>query len=101
MEYDIVETTVVIDNIGSEDTASKLKDLHTDIIYIIDDEENGCPIHNVKMDVKLMSFGKKMKDTIFFCRQCNKHIVSKAHSKYLINQAKNISELKRIEFKRL
>lgn len=101
MEVSTDEQVLPSYNIDSTGTVSKLKDLHADIIYIIDEEMNRCPIHNLKMDVKVMSFGKKMKDTIFFCRQCNKHIVSEKHSQYLKSQTKNSYELKGIEFKRL
>ncbi|GAA4654475.1 hypothetical protein GCM10023142_16130 [Anaerocolumna aminovalerica] len=76
----------------------KLKDTKTDTIYFMNKESTKCPIHNSKMDVKLMNFGKKIKDTIYFCRQCNKHIVSKSHMDYLLRQSKNCYELKKIKY---
>ena len=45
-------------------------------IYIMPEETNICPIHNCNMEIKVMSFGTKYKDTFHFCKQCNKLIVS-------------------------
>lgn len=99
MEYEAEISISQDEEIYNTGKENKLKNLQADTIYIMDEENNRCPIHNVKMDVKIMSFGTKIKDTITYCRRCNKLIISKSHSAYLINQSKNSYELKRIEFK--
>lgn len=50
-----------------------------DIIYIIKEDSMRCPIHNTKMEIRTLSFGKKFKDTVLFCNQCKKKIISQSH----------------------
>lgn len=81
-----------------EKEKSHLHDTNTDIIFIVPEETNICPIHNCKMDIKVMSFGIKYKDTVHFCRQCNKHIVSDKQAASLknnlnLNRSRAISKI--------
>lgn len=54
--------------------------------YIIEDERAICPVHNCKMEIKVINFGMKQKDTVHFCKRCNKHIISRKQYDFLKNQ---------------
>lgn len=54
--------------------------------YIIEDESGICPVHNCKMEIKVINFGMKQKDTVHFCKRCNKHIISRKQYDFLKNQ---------------
>lgn len=54
--------------------------------YIIDNESSICPVHNCKMEIKVINFGMKQKDTVHFCKRCNKHIISRKQYDFLKNQ---------------
>lgn len=54
--------------------------------YIIEDESAICPVHNCKMEIKVINFGMKQKDTVHFCKRCNKHIISRKQYDFLKNQ---------------
>ena len=45
-----------------------------------------CPVHNCKMEVKVINFGVKLKDTVHFCKRCNKHIISQSQYNFLKKQ---------------
>lgn len=66
---------------------SHLRDVTTDHLYMIPSDSDVCPIHGCKMDVKTMSFGIKLKDTVHFCRRCNKHIISQKQYNFLKGQS--------------
>jgi len=51
--------------------------------YIVKDESDICPIHKCKMDIRVISFGLKQKDTVYFCKRCNKHIMSRGRYELL------------------
>lgn len=38
------------------------------------------------MEVKVINFGMKQKDTVYFCKFCRKHIISRKHHAYLESQ---------------
>lgn len=65
-------------------TISKVLDRNK--FYVIGDESDVCPIHNCKMKIKVIDFGAKQKDTVYFCAVCNKYIISRKHCDYLKNQ---------------
>lgn len=67
-------------NRNDSENISYFSNGHIDRIYIIPNETNTCPIHKCKMDIKLISLGIKYKDTFYFCRTCNKYIVSRNHA---------------------
>lgn len=54
--------------------------------YIIEDESGICPVHNCKMEIKVINFGMKQKDTVHFCNRCNKYIISRKQYDFLKNQ---------------
>ncbi|MGN0153533.1 MAG: hypothetical protein ACI4A3_03715 [Lachnospiraceae bacterium] len=54
--------------------------------FIMEQDSDICPIHNCKMDIKVINFSIKLKDTVHFCRRCNKHIISRSHYNFLKNQ---------------
>ncbi|WOO35814.1 phospholipase D-like domain-containing protein [Anaerocolumna sp. AGMB13020] len=49
------------------------------VIYIMKEDSVRCPIHNTKMEVRILSFGKKIKDTVLYCNQCKKNMISQSH----------------------
>ncbi len=53
--------------------------IEEDVIYIIKEDSMRCPIHNTKLEIRTLSFGKKFKDTVLFCPQCKKKIISQSH----------------------
>ena len=62
------------------------KEVDRNKFYIIEEESNICPIHNCKMEIKVINFGMKQKDTICFCKRCNKHIISWKQYEFLRSQ---------------
>lgn len=54
--------------------------------YIIENESGMCPVHNCKMEIKVINFGMKQKDTVHFCKRCNKQIISRKQYDFLKNQ---------------
>lgn len=54
--------------------------------YIVDDEGNICPVHKCKMEIRVINFGMKQKDTVHYCKRCNKHIISRKQYDFLKNQ---------------
>ncbi|MGN0170937.1 MAG: hypothetical protein ACI4SM_05285 [Candidatus Gastranaerophilaceae bacterium] len=54
--------------------------------FIMEQDSDICPIHNCKMDIKVINFSIKLKDTVHFCRRCNKHIISRSHYNFLKKQ---------------
>lgn len=55
------------------------KQIEKNIIYIMKEDNMRCPIHNTKMEIRTLSLGKKIKDTVLFCHQCKKKIISQSH----------------------
>ncbi len=55
-------------------------------LFVIEQDSDLCPIHNCKMDIKVINFGVKLKDTVYFCKKCNKHIISRKQYNFLKNQ---------------
>lgn len=104
----IKHNTITMENPHSEDskqaksmgnsiTGLESNQTEEDIIYIIDEDSIRCPIHNTKMEIKTLSLGIRMKDTVYFCKQCKKKIVSQNH--YL--QIRDNRSFKDICFKEL
>lgn len=54
--------------------------------YIVEDESDLCPIHSCKMEIRVINFGMKQKDTVHFCKRCNKHIISRKQYDFLKSQ---------------
>lgn len=63
-------------------------------LFVMEQDRDTCPIHNCKMDIKVMNFGVKLKDTVHFCKRCNKHIISQSQYDFLKKQT--IKNSKRI-----
>lgn len=74
VEHKEVERSVTID------------DTDKNKFYIVEDEGNICPIHDCKMEIRVINFGMKQKDTVHYCRRCNKHIISRKQYDFLKNQ---------------
>ncbi|MBQ2887040.1 MAG: hypothetical protein IJE43_25285 [Alphaproteobacteria bacterium] len=51
--------------------------------YIVEDESDVCPIHNCKMEIRVINFGMKQKDTVHFCKRCNKYIIFRKQYDFL------------------
>ena len=54
--------------------------------FIVENESNICPIHNCRMEIKVINFGMKQKDTVHYCKRCNKNIISRKQYDFLKNQ---------------
>lgn len=83
----------VVEKLTSQ-ASSDLRDVAKNYLYIIPKDSEVCPIHKCKMDIKTLTFGIKLKDTVHFCRSCNKHIISQEQCDFLKNQ--NIKNRNRI-----
>lgn len=55
-------------------------------LFIMKQDGDICPVHNCKMDIKVINFSITLKDTVHFCRRCNKHIISRSQYDFLKNQ---------------
>ena len=104
MEYGLANEITVSESI-KENKVEKVNIQYTHvsayILYVMKDDINKCPIHNSKMDVKVVSYGLKFKDTLYFCRQCNKYIISYAHSLELKKKSESMHELRKIIFRNI
>lgn len=98
------------ENKGKEDSEYKKaesqgssKEISRNKFYVIEDEDDICPIHNCKMDIRVINFGNKQKDTVHFCKRCNKRIISRKQYKHFRNQCVNGGKriLRNVEFERL
>lgn len=70
-------------------------------IFIMKEESNICPIHNIKMKIRVIDFGKGKKDTVFYCPSCHKMIAASNHKLELEYIANTKGSLKKSVFMNL
>lgn len=90
-------------NIKKAKDQSPFRDAVVSQLFVIEQDSDICPIHNCKMDIKVINFGVKLKDTVHFCKRCNKHIISRSLYNFLKNQTIKNSKriIQNISFKKL
>ena len=65
---------------------SHFRDVAINQLFVMERDSDMCPVHNCKMEVKVINFGVKLKDTVHFCKRCNKHIISQSQYNFLKKQ---------------
>lgn len=75
------------DRIHQTKERSHFNDTATKQFFVMEEASEKCPIHGCKMDIKVMNFTLKTKDTVYFCPKCNKHIITKDQCQFLKSQS--------------
>ena len=90
-------------NIKKAKDNSHFRNVVVNQLFVIEQDSDICPVHNCKMDIKVINFGVKLKDTVHFCKRCNKHIISRSQYNFLKNQTTKNSKriIQNISFKKL
>lgn len=90
-------------NIKKAKDQSHFRNVVVNQLFVIEQDSDICPVHNCKMDIKVINFGVKLKDTVHFCKRCNKHIISRSQYNFLKNQTTKNSKriIQNISFKKL
>ena len=57
-----------------------------------------CPVCGWRMRTEILSFGRNIKNTVFFCDKCNKSIASKENYEVLKKQARNNKIVQNLTF---
>ena len=56
---------------------------NSNLIHTLPYDDNMCPIHNKKMNIKTLNFGMHIKDTVYYCDRCNKMYIEKGRKENL------------------
>lgn len=55
----------------------------TNLIYVLPYNNNMCPVHHKKMEIRTIDLGKHIKDTVYYCDCCNKMFVEQSRENEL------------------
>lgn len=94
MVGDSINEKIIVEN--NEHKDKQQENQHE--IFVMREECDICPIHNIKMKVKVIDMGKGKKDTVFYCPSCSKMIVSSKHKQALERMANVKGSLKKFVF---
>lgn len=53
------------------------------LIYVLPHNNNICPVHHKKMEIRTIDLGKHIKDTVYYCNACNKLYVEQCRESKL------------------